>query len=260
MDLKECIRNLSASTASLPRSTPRFAALALLFGLMLLATAPLSAQSSQLEDVLAEGRGYFMAGIHSQDLSGLNGFLDRRDLPTFSESRTSIGGGGHVRMGPLHVGGEGHALVRERTSTDNFERTLTGGYGFFNLGYHFSPEERVDLYPMVGIGGGGNMFSTVEVGAPSFGSVVENPRRGATLNQAALLLQAAVGTDYLVVLDELPGGRRGFMVGLRAGYTVPLWESDWDMEEFRVTGGPGVGPQGFYLRVLIGGVGRVRDS
>lgn len=256
MDLKKCIRNPSAVRAALPGLT----ALALLVGVMGLAAPPLMGQSSQLEDIVAEGRGYFMAGIHSQDLSGLNGFLARRDLPTFSESRTTIGGGGHARLGRLILGGEGHALVRERNADGDFERTLEGGYGFLNVGYHFSPEDRVDLYPLIGIGGGANTFSTVEVGAPSFGDVVDDPRRGATMNQAALLLQAAVGTDYLVVLEDMPGGRRGFTLGLRAGYTVPLWESDWDLEEFRVTGGPGLGPQGFYLRVLIGGVGQVRNE
>jgi hypothetical protein len=230
------------------------------------------AQGTALDPVLATqetavtgaaGMAFFAVGWQRLDLGDVNPHLQAAGYPAFSEDFVSLGGSTHALRRRVMIGGEGHALVGpSETSLDGQFRTrLAGGYGMFNLGYALVTGPRTALFPTVGFGAGGVVLDILDRGAPSFGEVLQNPRRSARLTSGGLLLDGSVGLSYrLTERPRRPGrGPGGLAVGLRAGYTFTPFTTEWRTDAGNdVAGGPEVSLQGVYLRAMVGGWGAVR--
>ena len=118
------------------------------------AQAPDDPPSSSSAEV--EGSGFFAIGTQFTDLGPLNDRLSGSGYPEFTSETVTLGGGGYgVVANRLLLGGEGHALITGDGTGRGRNVSLTGGYGFFNLGYLFFPTSSLRASPLVGIGGGG---------------------------------------------------------------------------------------------------------
>jgi hypothetical protein len=131
-----------------------------------------------------------------------------------------------------------------------------GGYGLFSLGYLFRPAPQLRAYPLVGLGAGGLVLTIGDDGAANFDDVLEDPNRSATLSKGGVLVSLGAGVEYQF---GTPGGN-GVRLGLRGGYLLSALDSDWQLDQDRLSDGPDATMQGPFLRLTIGGVGDALES
>jgi hypothetical protein len=175
------------------------------------------------------GSGYFSFGVSFLSLDKLNQVLGDNNRAQFQSSFLNIGGGGYGVLNKIMIGGEGFGILSQKRDKENFRSVLSGGYGFFNLGYIIYDGEKLRFYPMVGIGGGGLNLKIFEMSEVDFKDAVE----------------------YKI-------GRRygGWMLGLKVGYVFSPVVGDWKLgDEVVLRNGPEVGINGFYLMLNFGGYG-----
>lgn len=120
---------------------------------------------------LREGRGYVTVGLGVLDLGSLNDRMGLNGYPAFPDRMLAIGGGGHAIRDRWLLGGEGRALIgRTKDATranQNDELSLTGGAGFFNLGYLIVKRRELHVYPLLGLGAGGIQMKITERASPN---------------------------------------------------------------------------------------------
>ncbi|MFQ5868629.1 MAG: hypothetical protein ACE5JC_01880 [Candidatus Zixiibacteriota bacterium] len=201
-----------------------------------------------------EFRGYLMIGWSPIDIDDFNDRLGSKGYSKHSDDFLSIGGGAHVIIKRIVLGGEGHALVVGNEEAiipaGTFKTSLSGIYGFLNVGYLTYRQGDLHVYPLIGLGGGS---MNLKIGNAEFDEVLDNPRGNARLSSLGFLINLAVGADYFVELGESEKGNAGLVLGLRAGYTIAPTEGQWEAEGIQVSGGPDVGITGPYIRLMIGG-------
>lgn len=207
----------------------------------------------------SSGRGFFQAGFLRLAVGDMNSALSGAGLPTLDRSAVTLGGGGYAMRGRFVIGGEGHGLLSDdQPSPDGaVQVSLDGGYGLFKLGYLAYTESGLDVYPMVGIGGGGLSVSIVERSAPTFEDILADPARSSRLSTGMFLMDLSVNADYRFTRHRREDGRAGgFVVGLQAGYLFAPGSTNWTLDDTNgVAGGPDLGIQGLYVRLSLGGWG-----
>jgi hypothetical protein len=204
------------------------------------------------------GRGFFQVGLLRLDLDDLNSDLTGAGYPSFDRDALTLGGGGYGSHGRLLIGGEGHAILGgDKTTTDGARRlSLGGGYGLFRVGYVAVSRGGLDVFPLLGIGGGAMSISIAERSAPTFDEVLTDPERAANLSTGMFLMDLALGANYRIAVsgeDDDPGG---FLIGVQVGYTFAPGSSSWTLDEVNnVAGGPELQIEGPYVRLSLGGWG-----
>jgi len=225
---------------------------------LLLQFSSAMAQPAKVEKS-GSGGGYFMMGVSVLDVDDLNTRLANSGYPEFSNNFISIGGGGRGFVNKFVLGGQGHTLIAgdENITLNNtaYKTSLTAGYGLFNFGYLIYSKNRLNIYPLIGLGGGGLMLKITEDSSPSFDEILANPKRSVELNFGVFLLSVSLGMEYFIKLGEDEKGIGGLIVGLEAGYMIAPFSDDWMMEKNDVIGGPDIGFQGPYIRFMFGGGG-----
>ena len=232
----------------------------MLFVLALAGVTPV-AGTAQDTDFWAgsSGRGFFQAGLLRLDVDDMNAALAGAGFPTLDRSTVTLGGGGYATRGRFVIGGEGPGLLSDdRPSADGSVQVgVDGGYGLFKVGYLAYSESGLDVYPMVGIGGGGLSVGIVERSAPTFDDVLADPQRSSRLSTGMFLMDLSVAADYRFTKRRSEEGRSGgLMVGLQAGYVFAPGTTNWTLDDINgVAGGPDLGVQGLYIRLSFGGWG-----
>lgn len=229
---------------------------ALTLGCLAVSFSPADGSSSK-----GEGRGYFMIGGNWLDMDELNSRLKDNGYAEFTDSFLSLGGGGHgIVRERIVIGGEGHALLgRTENSTIgdvDYGTKFSAGYGFFDVGVVAIRARGLDVYPLLGLGGGGVSLDITQSEIGSFDDILENPNRRAKLSTWGFLINLGLGIDYLAVLGENEEGEGGIVIGLRSGYIFSPFDGDWSFKDEILPGGPDLGLTGAYIRLTIGGGGR----
>jgi len=202
------------------------------------------------------GLGYFMIGGHQLDMDKFNEKLVAAGYPEFSENFIDIGGAGYAVINKLLIGGEGVAVFRDAENKGQTEIQLAGGYGMFNIGYALFSSKTFRIYPMLGLGYGGMIFSAInESEMPTFDQLLENPNRNLEMESDSFVMSLSVGADFLQILEENEYGFGGLVFGVRAGYLYCPFEGDWKINEEDVPGGPDLNFTGPFIRLCIGGGG-----
>lgn len=207
-----------------------------------------------------EVRGYFMAGGTAFDLDPLNSRLGAKGYSEFSGDLFSVGGGFFTRVSDkVLTGFEGHLLVGEEKSSvidgKRYSSFLIGGYGFFNTGYLMIENDKVDVFPIFGIGFGG---VGVRIGQSSFDDILDNPHRAAMLSTFSFLVNLGLGADYKIALPGDTADVRFLILGVRGGYAFAPFKSGWYMDDISLSGDPEGGIEGPYVRLTIGGGGNFK--
>jgi hypothetical protein len=224
----------------------------------------LTAQDDVGAETPGTGQGFFMIGWQKLDLDELNERLIAAGFPSMSEDFLSLGGGGWWMGDRFLIGGEGHALLGsdETTSGGGFKTRIEGGYGQLDLGFPVYRGDRLDVAPILGIGGGSVSVDLLERGSPLFDDVLTDPRTGARLTAEGFNLDLSVAVTWRLTrsVDD-DGDEGGFAVGLRGGYAYSLGDWEWKLnDDTEVPGGPQLGTRGVYLRLMLGGWGRGSDG
>ncbi len=235
-----------------------------IFSVGLIGASPVQAQEEPADDEPSPqthkdgGSGFFAIGVNATDLGPLNARLSDAGYPTFPTDLFAIGGGGQgIVAGRLLLGGEGYGLIAPSRGFQGREVTVGGGYGLFTIGYRFRPADQLQVYPQVGVGGGGLSLEIGSTGADQFDDVLDNPNREASLEKGSVLLSLGAGLEYRFAPSD---GSGGFQLGLRAGYLLSPYDTDWTLGEDRLADGPDAAFSGPYVRLLIGGWGSGSDD
>jgi hypothetical protein len=199
--------------------------------------------------------GYSMFGRSIIDIKDLNAKLESKGYSEIPDNFFSVGGGGHgIINNRFIIGGEGHSLLGGKATSGNYTSSIYVIYGFFDLGYVVYSINDFRVYPLLGIGGGVmNLKITERLTSLSIDDVLDNPLRGVEISTGGLLLDLALGMDYLLKFGGDEKGRGGMILGLRAGYTISPFKGSWKMDEIEISGAPEIGITGPYIRLMLGG-------
>jgi hypothetical protein len=222
-----------------------------------------AAQAPAAERPTTSGRGFFMAGYQRLGLRGLNRDLGNAGYPALERHYLTLGGAGLGTRGRFLIGGEGHALLggNETTAGGALQLSTSGGFGLFRVGYLAVSSATFDLYPLLGIGGGGMGLKIIERDAPTFDEVLADPGRSSSLDTGMFLLDVSLAANYRIDMREGDDGPGGFLLGVHVGYTFAPGDTSWKLDGINsVAGGPTLQIEGPYVRVSIGGWGSERDD
>lgn len=125
-----------------------------------------------------------MVGGNIVNLKSMNQRLENKGYPKLPENLISLGGGGHGIIGRVIIGGEGHGFIGKKTTGEKYNTSIGIGYGLFDIGYIAYSTRGLNIYPLLGLGGGGINIRIVERKETlSFDDVLDNPKGIANLSQ-----------------------------------------------------------------------------
>lgn len=203
------------------------------------------------------GVGYFMVGYSGLQMDELNQSFKSAGIPELATGAISIGGGGHYIYKNFIIGGEGHGLAGASAENSEYKTSHSAGYGFFNLGYVVLQGKAINLYPLLGIGGGGMTVSVTDKSklTNSFDDVLHDPARESYLNTGGFLMNFSLSSDYFFAGSKSDKYSSGFFIGLKVGYILNLTGNDWYFSGNKLDNSPKAGISGPYIRIVIGGGG-----
>ena len=203
------------------------------------------------------GMGYSIFGNSTIDIANLNTKLEGNGYTKLPESYFCVGGGGHSIINKRWiVGGEGYTLLGDESTGADFKASTYVFQGFANIGYIIFSKKGLSVYPLLGLGGGSMKLTFSEKNASyAFDDVLTDPKREATLTAGGFLVNLALGVDYYLKLGEDEEGHGGFLLGVRAGYTLAPSKGGWSMNGADLTGSPDFSMTGPFVRIIFGGGG-----
>lgn len=203
-----------------------------------------------------EGSGSFNIGYANLSNSDFQKFLPE-GFGQLSESYLLLGGEGYALKGNFLMGGSGQAIIGKDESNNNLKTEVSGGMGFLNLGYAIINNEKLKIFPMLGIGGGGMELRISEDTDLSLTNIIEEPGREITLEVANFILDFSVGLDYIPTLYMAKNGKEGggFKTGIRVGYLLGFNNDNWEYGGGDIKGAPDFSLNSFYVKLVIGGYG-----
>lgn len=201
------------------------------------------------------GVGFFTPGIHFTNTSGLNKSLSDYGIPGFSGTAYSFGGAGGGIMNNFYIGGEGHGMDFVPGKNNKYNTELSSGYGLLNVGYIIYAKKSFVLYPILGIGSGGNTLKIQSVTEPNddFEEILSS--NNTTLKSSYFMINAAINGDFFI-----GKGRSGLAIGWSLGYFFSLPKSHWEHQNNPVNNIETFQTDGFYFRIKIGGGSIVKSK
>ena len=202
-------------------------------------------------DLLGPGAGFIAAGASGIATGELDDWLAARGYPTFGGTAVSVGFGGYrILPGGVMLGGEFNGLVIGEETHEGREVGLGGGYLTLGVGYAVDLSPRARVYPRLGLGVGGMGLWIDRQDTVAFEEVLAGetsvPDRENVLSRDGVVVDLGAGAEFL------PRGRRGPLIGVRAGYLAASFGSEWDAYEHTVVGGPEASITGPYVRMTVG--------
>jgi hypothetical protein len=192
-------------------------------------------------------------GGTSLDLGELNHMLSDQNMQTLNDDNLCFGGFGAGQLGDHLLLGFGAGGFWQKERSDSVLMKLSGLEASIDAGYLLHLGERVNVYPLVGVGLGWTMFKLIpDSGTPSFGEILSDPHRMSKLTSSGLLLNFGMGAHCLVYQRMGEYKTENWYLGLRVGYKYMPSPSDWSMEDLEISGGPEVSLSGPYLHFYLG--------
>ncbi len=214
----------------------------------------LSSHSGLFAQKYIGGAGGLDVGAQHFNMDGFNQFLPA-DFPTLSGDFLTIGGDGYFMFENFVIGGSGYGLIGDDIRFDGQRAQIGGGMGFFHLGYDFLHKDKLKLYPLIGIGGGGMTMVFSNLGAITANDVRNGNTTGdyyqTDISWGSLMIDLGLGFDYF------PEGESGSSprLGVRAGYIFTPSHSDFRYGGGVISGAEAGSLEGYYIRIIIGGGG-----
>ena len=218
-----------------------------------ISVVPAEAQAA----LLGPGAAWISGGMSRIATGELDDRLAAHGYPAFGQTAYTLGVGGYrILSNGVMLGFEGHGFGVGEEDHDGNEVELGGGYATLAVGYAIELSPRVRVYPRIGIGAGGLALEIESADdTVGFDDVLTNPTpvpwvRDPLLSRDGMVVDLGGGAEFL------PGGRSGPLLGVRLGYLLAPWNSDWDSWERDAIGGPDASIAGPYIRLMVGGAWR----
>jgi hypothetical protein len=206
---------------------------------------------------LSGGMGYFMFGYAGFNLESMNTQFTNNGYPELANGSITFGGGGHFVYQNFIFGGEGHGNTGRGASNTNYNLKLNVGYGFFNFGYIIYHSPGINIYPMLGFGGGGATIAITGKNRhpENFDDLLDDPARESYITNYGFLINFSIGADYIISGIKTKTTSGGWLVGVKAGYILKAGGDDWYFNDNKIAGAPNAGISGPYVRLTFGGGG-----
>ncbi|WP_420125138.1 hypothetical protein [Longimicrobium sp.] len=221
-------------------------------GVLALAFGAGGAASAEAQaDLLGPGAGFIAVGGSGIATGELDDWLAARGYPAFGGTAVSVGFGGYrILSSGVMLGGEFNGLIIGEEAHEGRKVGLGGGYLTLGVGYMVNVSPRARVYPRLGVGVGGMGLWVDRSDTVDFEEVLAGettvPDRTNVLSRDGVVVDLGAGAEFL------PRGRRGPLIGVRAGYLAAAFGSEWDAYEHTVVGGPEASIAGPYARVTVG--------
>ncbi len=196
------------------------------------------------------GFGHFNGSYETVNLGELNTLLEQTGYPALSPAYLSFGGSGYFVIKNVLFGGGGASLSGQNFESDTTVLNMSGGYGYFSLGYLISSGKRSFFYPNVGLGLGGFGFQLGKKGATTdFREQLETPGgrfhsdAGGYFINLQMAWQRMFGT----------GSKKGWSLGFKAGYKISPSTWNLNVNGEKSSNAPGINMNGIYASISIGG-------
>lgn len=165
-------------------------------------------------------------------------------------------GGGYVVFYNILFGAEGGDYTGGTFTKDGRQLDLSGEFGGFKLGYIVYHKEAWMVYPFAMYGTSNmDLFIHQTPDEQTFNDILANPSLSTHLSYETSVLSLGAGFTYAVLGSRNNEFSSGFMVGLEAGYQLPVSKGAWTYDNGKVLDGPEMSFQGFFIRLAIGGGG-----
>ena len=238
----------NGTTQAIARSIMSSAVLALLF--VVGGAAPAHAQAA----LLGPGAAYLGIGASGMATGELDDALAARGYPTFGRTALAVNLGAYrILSSGVMLGAEWHGLIMGEQAHHENEVGLGGGYGTLGSGSMLKVSPRARLYPRSGLGGGGMGVWRDNDSGVAFDEILANPEASDAGRRELVLSRVSPVLDIGIGAELLPRGRgRGPLIGVRLGYLAAPVNTDWELYDHSVVGGPAASIGGPYIRGVIG--------
>jgi hypothetical protein len=196
--------------------------------------------------------GFIETGASWLSMNSLNDYLKLQGLSPFNERSPSFTIGHRKEFKRLYFESGLTFRYFDDHTRSNLKASLYNSTYLWNTGFDLLPQAYpVTLFPYVGMGVGGT-YMHVRNDSRAFSDALVSNGPDFTMWQGAFLLNAGVGSDFIVTKTE-----RGFVIGIRGGYTYDPFTSkrEWRSNGTRITNLPDLDQSGPYVNLLIGGWG-----
>ncbi len=193
----------------------------------------------KMRDLKRKGFGGVLVGaLYNFGISEVNEALGSYGFPKFGDVSLGLGGMGFgVLNSGVVIGGAGLANMPSTTEAKingtNVSAVMSGGYGFFEVGYSVINSDSFVFAPILGLGGGGTelVFSVKDDKSYDFDEIVRNP------------ITREFGVGY---------GGFGLELGVLALFAIKTFEKEKSYNEFnvRTQGAFGVGLKVSYFYIF----------
>ena len=221
---------------------------------LVLACVPFDVALAQGRDLFGAGAMYLGVGASGVATGRLDDRLAANGYPTFGKTAGGVNAGAHIVLpGGVTVGAEWHGLIIGDDTHNGRDVGVGGGYGTLGIGYVKEISPRVRVFPRFGLGGGGmGLWIERSEGDVDFDDVLADPQPTDEDVREPVLSTASAVVDLGLGGELLPGAwARGLMFGVRLGY-LAAFNTDWQLRDQNVVGGPDANIGGPYIRATIG--------
>ena len=200
------------------------------------------------------GIGFFRLGTATMDLTSVNNSLKKKDLPGISNGFTSLGVGGYRLINNAVFGIAGQGLISVQHENADYNVQVTSGYGALYLGYIIYQKEKLQVYPMFGLGGAALNLNIKSNGVPgNFDGFLKSPFLEGSVINGNVIMNFELNADYFLtgfIKDDI---LKGWVGGLSVGYLVSPFKSGWQRDGFKIAESPVLRIESFYITLKLGG-------
>jgi len=201
-----------------------------------------------------EGRGYGIVEVMSLDLDSLNNSLKDNGYGTLSNKLMGVGIGGYS-IAKNNILVEGYAVIYSPVSSKakigmtEYESTLTGFTGTYNVGYNAYNKNRLRILPLAGITFGTLKLTNKEQNKRDFSDLLSTPKDSVIETEPIIVLNFAVDFNWQFRQEKIDFIRKNIGLGFRLGYRHDIGKKTWQ----DVSNGPELSFSGPYINMTFGG-------
>ncbi len=156
----------------------------------------------------------------------------------------------------LGIGGTGSKSV----VANDVKVSMFSGQIQVGAGYNVATSTNYRLYPTIGLNFQNSFLKVKDLGninsTTDFGEELTKSSSSKTLNQYTFGLEFGGGFDYVIKLKSKQMDcvtlERNIPIGIRAGYYLPVSNSDWRVDDHKLVNGPDVKTGSFFVTVVLG--------
>lgn len=194
-------------------------------------------------------------GTVGADPEVLNTKLKSMGLSEFDSYGGNLTFTGHTEFNRLILEGSVDGIFWNDQENDALQTTLLAGNLSGNIGGNILPPgQSVNFWPFAGLGLGVN-YLRIRNKEKTLAQALESLEPDVKVVQAAFLISAGLAADFVFPNKDK---KKGFVIGLRGGYTFVPAISRWNMEDVYITDIPNFKQSGAFFRVVLGGWGPKR--